>query len=312
MRSIMALLLSMSQSTTPATGTMPDTVLRPAGPWRMDYTPDECRLIREFGVGAGRISLRLVRSSSPGRFDLVVMGEGIPKLKPQIELSAKLGPQSLSYSFDGYAGKLPKSRERIILGYDGDAVMLGAISNDEQISISAGADFRVLLALTSAKSAIAALNKCHGELLTAWGVEPAELAALQPRPEPVGGLLSGNPGKAVAALIKGPIGGVGSKLPRHNAPPDPPIRWVNDFDYPAEALRQGANGVVTMVLGLDAGGLVARCRVIARSKSEALDKASCDVLTKRAKYVAARDAAGNAVPSTVIERIRWIIPALPF
>jgi periplasmic protein TonB len=73
-------------------------------------------------------------------------------------------------------------------------------------------------------------------------------------------------------------------------------------------LRQEATGAVTTILAINTSGRVDRCRVISSSKSAALDKTTCELLSQRANYAPMLDASGNPVASTVIERVRWMIP----
>ena len=278
----------------------------------MDYSPDECRLIREFGEGDNKITLQFARGSGANQFDIAIIGNSIPKLKSRVALDLALSDQNASYHFDGYSADMPKAPERLVLGFDGDASLLASISNSQRLSITSGSDYHASFLVTGGKSAIDALNKCYDELLSAWGIGPAEKAALLVSPEPVGGPGAGNPGEAVGILIRGPVQPAGVDPARYRLdpklPPAPPSwinNWVTSNDYPTEALRRGAVGTVVVFLTLNADGKVDRCRVVRSSKSQILDRKSCEVLTTRAHYVPMRDANANPIPSTVIERIRW-------
>lgn len=84
--------------------------------------------------------------------------------------------------------------------------------------------------------------------------------------------------------------------------------WVTAEDYPAAALRAGAEGVaaISVLVGID--GRVAACDVTASSGNAALDAATCRTYSRRARFRAALDAAGNPVVARHADRIRWRIP----
>ena len=95
-------------------------------------------------------------------------------------------------------------------------------------------------------------------------------------------------------------------------PPKPepvdPGSWVTNQDYPDEAIRAGEQGVVSFRLEVGPQGMVVGCSVTETSGSAVLDKASCDILRARARFVPAKDEKGRAVASTYESRFRWILP----
>lgn len=76
-------------------------------------------------------------------------------------------------------------------------------------------------------------------------------------------------------------------------------------DYPLDALRNGEQGVVLARLEIDARGRVSDCTVENSSGYESLDRATCSILTKRARFLPAHDANGRAVGSSYEQRISW-------
>ena len=97
--------------------------------------------------------------------------------------------------------------------------------------------------------------------------------------------------------IASPIGalGVGSVL--------------SSDDYPADALRNGEQGTVAVLLGIDTQGKVSGCVVTASSGSASLDDATCRLLYTRARFTPARNSQGRAVAGTSPQKIRWALPA---
>jgi protein TonB len=84
--------------------------------------------------------------------------------------------------------------------------------------------------------------------------------------------------------------------------------YIQDGDYPAQAMRRGEQGQVGFELDVSPRGRVEHCRVIQSSGSPLIDAATCRVMVSRARYVPARNADGSAAPDTVTGNIRWFLP----
>jgi protein TonB len=84
--------------------------------------------------------------------------------------------------------------------------------------------------------------------------------------------------------------------------------YVSDADYPASAMRGGAEGTTHFTLNVGADGRVTGCTVTASSGSSALDAATCKIMRSRARFQPARDADGRPTTDSVSNRIRWVLP----
>jgi TonB family protein len=93
-------------------------------------------------------------------------------------------------------------------------------------------------------------------------------------------------------------------------PAGSPQSWVTDDDYPPEALRRGEQGTVAFTLEVDPAGKPSACHVTQSSGHAVLDRAACTLLTQRARFVPARDAAGIAIPAKFRSRFTWRIPGV--
>jgi TonB family protein len=87
--------------------------------------------------------------------------------------------------------------------------------------------------------------------------------------------------------------------------------WFVDADYPAEARARGEQGAVVYRLEVDAEGCTTACEVVRGSGFPALDAATCPVLMRRARFKAARDAAGQRVPASFLGSRWWLIAEPP-
>jgi protein TonB len=80
-------------------------------------------------------------------------------------------------------------------------------------------------------------------------------------------------------------------------------------DYPEEALIRGEQGPVTVELTVNPRGRVSACKVVV-SAGWSLDRATCLVMTKRARFKPATNSEGNAVSANYTQTIVWKIPGV--
>ncbi|MFM5893903.1 MAG: energy transducer TonB [Novosphingobium sp.] len=92
-------------------------------------------------------------------------------------------------------------------------------------------------------------------------------------------------------------------------PTSNPGTWVTDNDYPAAALRSHTEGTTAFRLRIGPDGLVKDCTVTASSGSMQLDEATCEVVSRRARFSPARDLQNIVTSGFYSNRVRWIIPA---
>ena len=96
--------------------------------------------------------------------------------------------------------------------------------------------------------------------------------------------------------------------PRAPKPKNAPSGWATPNDYPSRDLREGNQGVTEFKLAVGVDGKVQSCTVTASSGFPGLDKATCDNVSRRARFEPATDGSGNRVTGTYSNRIRWEIP----
>ncbi len=88
--------------------------------------------------------------------------------------------------------------------------------------------------------------------------------------------------------------------------------WLGPMSYPPAAMREGAEGRVSVALGVDANGMVTDCHVLSSSGYTSLDVATCSLAKHRARFAPARDHHGKPVASTyTLPTIRWQMPHDP-
>jgi TonB family protein len=82
-------------------------------------------------------------------------------------------------------------------------------------------------------------------------------------------------------------------------------RIVRPSDYPAEARRQGVEGVVDIAIVVAADGSVDQCVTIQSSGSLPLDDRACALVRERARFTPARNARGAPTYDILRRRIEW-------
>ena len=103
-----------------------------------------------------------------------------------------------------------------------------------------------------------------------------------------------------------------SAIAQSAAPVRPPerVEWpvITNDNYPPEALRLREQGLVGVTYTISEKGRVEACTIVQSSGSKSLDEASCALIIKRARYRAARDAEGKAVPAEARLMMAWTLP----
>lgn len=82
---------------------------------------------------------------------------------------------------------------------------------------------------------------------------------------------------------------------------------ISSDDYPAEALDRNEQGTVGIRLHVNAAGEVSDCVVEKSSGFAILDRTTCDLVRRRAKFEPARDRDGGPIASETGSQITWQI-----
>lgn len=87
-----------------------------------------------------------------------------------------------------------------------------------------------------------------------------------------------------------------------------PGKWVTNEDYRPRWVQEELSGTARFTLSIDARGKVTGCTITRSTGHPALDTATCDLVTKRARFDAARDGNGKPVAGTYSNAVTWRIP----
>lgn len=143
----------------------------------------------------------------------------------------------------------------------------------------------------------------------------------QPAPSPLPPLDKdwGNPGSQTGTGTGTGTGPVGTGLPDPGPSASPfdavgakpkgnPGRWVTNDDYRPRWIREELAGTARFTLTINTAGRVSGCTITRSTGHAALDTATCDLVSKRARFDAARDTSGRAVAGTYKGSVTWQIP----
>lgn len=87
-----------------------------------------------------------------------------------------------------------------------------------------------------------------------------------------------------------------------------PGDWASDSDYPSRALQLSQEGVTGFHVSIGTDGKVTDCSITKSSGSPELDKTTCDLVKRRARFTPATDGDGNPTTGSFSNSIRWQIP----
>jgi len=237
--------------------------LAPSGKWTVDYRTDKCVASRSFGA-------------EPATY---------LTLQPLVSLDIKGATLTLTAPNAEGSG-LRNGAAKISLQPAGTIKTLKYISREPQPGglrtyempldpdMMAELGQATAIAIDAGKESVTletgklqpvidAVEKCNEDLMRSWGVDPAARAA------PIG-----NPGE-----------------------------WFTDSDYPAAAARRRAQGNVLIVLTVDPGGQIKKCRIAATSGDPDLDEGTCDRARTHARF--ARKSGGDRFS---VLGVHWVLP----
>lgn len=127
---------------------------------------------------------------------------------------------------------------------------------------------------------------------------PITIPTMPPGTE--GPIVTGTPGPVPSpASLYDPVGAKAKGNPGN---------WVTNDDYRPRWIIEGLEGTARFTLQIDARGKVSGCTITRSTGHAALDAATCDLVSKRARFDAARDATGKPVAGSYSNSVTWRIP----
>jgi protein TonB len=91
-------------------------------------------------------------------------------------------------------------------------------------------------------------------------------------------------------------------------PRNDPGAWVTTNDYRSAWVNRGMAGLARFRVTVGADGRVKDCTITGSSGHPELDRATCDLVARRAKFEPGRDSAGEKTAASYSNAVQWILP----
>lgn len=131
---------------------------------------------------------------------------------------------------------------------------------------------------------------------------PVETTDLIPLPIP-----TAQPGPRVTLDIPKPTPSA-TFDPVGATPRNDPAGWLSDRDYKSSWARREITGLAEYRLKIAANGSVSGCTVTGSTGHSELDTATCQLVSKRARFEPARGPSGEPVAGTYNGAVMWTLP----
>lgn len=99
-----------------------------------------------------------------------------------------------------------------------------------------------------------------------------------------------------------------SFAPAGPVPRNGPGGWISNNDYPSSDLRRGNEGTANYRLVVGSNGRVDACEITSSTGHASLDRTTCRLIERRARFDAATDGLGERVVGTFTGAVTWRIP----
>jgi protein TonB len=92
------------------------------------------------------------------------------------------------------------------------------------------------------------------------------------------------------------------------APRNDPATWITTDDYRSSWIRREWVGIAGFRLEIAANGTIEQCTITRSTGHNAIDNATCALVSKRAKFQPARGGEGQAVAGSFNGAVEWRLP----
>lgn len=249
-------------------------VLKPYGPWNVDFGENSCRLQRLFGTAEDKHVLMFQQYWPDDRVGLTLAGSSFKKFRSEerTELTFAEGQEPVRAA--AYSGTL---------GDYGDAVIFANVKlepSDAQADDAAGSGLRQMDLAFGKKARFVAVKQGAREVRLATGAMDGAFEVLN---------------QCTLEQVRG----MGLDADKHVTMRSQ-ARWLNRdalvrkiiANYPAEARAQGEQGIMRMRVIVSEDGKVEKCEILKATTALRLESPACEVM-QRAEFAPAIDAEGK-------------------
>lgn len=116
------------------------------------------------------------------------------------------------------------------------------------------------------------------------------------------------PNNVVDIPVLDPPGPPAAFTPVGPVPRNGPIGWITNDDYSTSDLRRGNEGTARYRLVVGSDGQVDACEITSSTGHASLDRTTCRLIERRARFNAATNSSGERVVGTYSGVVTWRIP----
>ena len=253
-------------------GTTTEPALQPVSQWSVTRAPSTCVLSRDFGSGKNRLTLSIEPELLSGTITVTVdITDADRKTLTEGETKLKIGTYEVVKAFNVSRSARTKTKK---ISFNISSKELEIIASSSTMTVPIKTDLSATIVLESAPNALQALDTCRTDTLKSWSVDSVSASTIVKRP----------------GAIK-------------------PENWVQNRDYPEEALRKSIQGITELILTIGSDGRITDCRIVKTSGYDTLDRASCTALARPThRFTPAENAAGQPVIGWTWVSQRWHLP----
>jgi hypothetical protein len=252
--------------------------MAPSSHWEADYADDNCALRREFGAGDNQVVLQL-RQFAPGDgFEVTIVSRTLQRSReaPRVRFEPDEGFFEPSDLFGLDRGELRGIQYGHSLRPIAAAPLTAPLPDWPEVErdareravtglmVKGGFEQDVLLQTGRMAQPMNAMRACMDNLLTQWGIDPAQLRSLSRAPKPI-------------------------DLPSWS-------RKVQE-GYPTDMVRAGRSSRVYIRLIVGADGKPSSCIPDKSSSETSFGEHACDTSMRHARFEPALDINGTPVAS---------------
>lgn len=243
-------------------------VLSPSGKWQVEYAKSSCIISRAFGEKPNVTLFGLKPAPYSDYLSMLI-------IQPSSKGRGAAGDVEIKLS-SGFVPEQPTYSSVTAHGMRVTTISLqrealDALARGDSIAVKAGKWVNVALQPTGFDKALKALEDCEADLLVSWGLSREAQAAIAERP-------------------KGTLQGL-----------------IRSDDYPFDLVERGIQGSVGVRLRIEPDGSTSECTIIESSGAPALDKHTCALFKKRARYASALGHDGKPLWSFTFGRVTWML-----
>jgi len=266
-------------------------VLKPNGPWRVDFGEDVCRLIRLFGDGEEEHYLAFQQYSPSSDAGMTAAGPAYKKFRSLERTQVRFFESQEPLRATPFTGSVEDFGTGVIfssLSLDEGAPVPNVVDEPQQggiaqLDVALGQKARFVELRQGARvvrldtgpmgEAFKVLNQCTLDLLRDWGLDAERHTTAQNMP-----------------------------------------RWTNQAaivrkiiaNYPSAGMAKGEQAIMRMRVIVSAGGTVESCTILKATNTTALESPACELM-QRATFEPARDANGEPFRSIYASSITYRI-----